>query len=334
MYRALVADGEFVTRQALRAIIDATEGFEAVHVVGNGEKAVDLCCSGAVDIAFLATVMPGLPGMEVAKRIHERVPALPLVLVATTDSAAFAKEALQYNGNGYVIKPISVTAVRNILLAHKAAYAFDSPALAETLRAAIASRDFVRAYAGIPAFAAEALNRAGKKSAARRELLARVAQRLAPARAHLPGGGEPADVLPVFDEQLLAVDNGVALNLFAILDAAFRRNCVVAYPVIAAAFSFIEAHIGDKIGLEDIVHNAAASQTHVSRIFKKFYRCSVMDYLHLRKLHAAKMMFAYSGRNAAETAFALGYSEAGYFSKVFKKFEHMTVQQYRASLRQ
>ena len=59
-----------------------------------------------------------------------------------------------------------------------------------------------------------------------------------------------------------------------------------------------------------------------------------MDYLHLRKIHVAKMRFANAGHSVSEVAFALGYSEAGYFSKVFKKYEHMTVQQYRVLLQE
>lgn len=334
MYRVLVADGEYLTREALRTIIDKVEGFEAAHVVANGEKAVELCCSVPIDIAFLATVMPGVPGLEAAKRIHARVPALPLVLVTAKDSAPFAREALQYNVNGYVTKPVSLAAVQDILLAHKTSHAFDSLALAEALRDVIATRDFVRAYESIPAFAAEILDRAGESGKARRELLERLSQRLLTFPGCFPETGGPGDVLPVFDERRLAVNNGAALNLFEMLDAVFRRNCLADYPVLRAAFTFVDVSISEKIGLEDIVGNAAASQTHVSRIFKRYFNLSVMDYLHLRKIHIAKMRFTYAGHSASEAAFALGYSEAGYFSKVFKKYENMTVQQYKTLLQQ
>ena len=332
MYRVLVADGEFVTREALRAAVNAVEGFAVAHAVGNGEKAVALCCSEPVDIAFLATVMPGLSGLEAARRIHERVPALPLALVTATDSAAFAKEALRCNAGGYVTKPVSFAAVRDILLAHKAAHAFESPALAEEVRDVIEARDFFRAYERIPAFAKDILSRAGESAKERRGLLERLGQRIFVARDALAETGMPGGYFPVFDEQRLAVANGVALNLFEMLDTVFRRNCLADYPVLGDAFLFVDANIAEKIGLEDLVAIAPASQTHVSRIFKRHFNLSVMDYLHLRKVHSAKMRFTYAGHSAAEVAFALGYSEAGYFSKVFKKYEGITVQQYKALL--
>jgi len=329
MYRVLVADGEFVTREALCVMVGKVDGFEVAHTAGDGEKAVELCCSLPLDLAFLATVLPRLSGLEAAKRIHERVPALPLVLVAATDSAAFAKEALHYNRGGYVTKPVSFAAVRDILLAHKARHAFESLPLADALRDVVAARDFARAYESIPAFAQDILSRAGASAKGRRELLERAGGRLA---GLLEEFGKERDPLPLFDERLLVPAGGVALNLFEMLDAVFRRNCVAAYPVLAPAFSFIDTAINEKIGLEEIVASAAASQTHVSRIFKKYFNISVMDYLHLRKLHIAKTLFTYTRQGVAEAAFALGYSEAGYFSKVFKKFEGMTVQQYKASV--
>lgn len=329
MYRVLVADGEFVTREALRVMVGKVEGFEVARVVGQGEKAVELCCSLPLDIAFLATVLPGISGLEAAKRIHERVPALPLVLVTPTDSAAFAKEALRYNRNGYITKPVSFAAVRDILLAHKARHAFESLPLADALGDVVAGRDFSRAYESIPAFARDILSRAGESAKARRELLEHVGRRLACLLDEFEKEREP---LALFDDRMLIPAGGVALNLFEMLDEVFRRNCVAAYPVLGPAFSFINADIKEKIGLEDIVVRTAASQTHVSRIFKKYFNLSVMDYLHLRKLHIAKTLFTYTRQGAAEAAFALGYSEAGYFSKVFKKFEGMTVQQYKASI--
>lgn len=49
----------------------------------------------------------------------------------------------------------------------------------------------------------------------------------------------------------------------------------------------------------------------------------------MRKLHLAKGYFYFTEDSIAEVAFRLGYNESSYFSKVFKKFENMTVKQYK-----
>ena len=53
----------------------------------------------------------------------------------------------------------------------------------------------------------------------------------------------------------------------------------------------------------------------------------------MRKLHLAKGSFYFTEDSIAEVAFRLGYNESSYFSKVFKKFENMTVKQYKKKIR-
>lgn len=332
MFRVLVADGEPLMREALKAIIDGVEGFEPALCVNNGEKAVTACRNDSVDLAFLSLVMPGCSGLEAAKRISAENPYLSLVLITAGGGFDFARETLHCNISGYVTRPVSMTAVRDILIGHKSCRAPIPPGFADGLAQALGARDFLRAYAAIPRAAAEIRSLAGPDAKKRHALLIQVSQRLTVALDRYEGLEEILEPLPVFDPGKLGVEGGVDLGLFHTLDAAFRRNCVRVYPVLGHAFAFVERSITEKIGLEDIVRHCAASQTHVSKIFKKCFGLSVMDYLHLRKLHLAKRLFVFDNESASETAFALGYNEAGYFSKVFKKYEGMTVAQYKALL--
>ncbi len=60
---------------------------------------------------------------------------------------------------------------------------------------------------------------------------------------------------------------------------------------------------------------------------------SVTEYLHLKKMHLAKGYFYFTEDSIAEVAFRLGYNESSYFSKVFKKYEKMTVKEYKKEVR-
>lgn len=332
MFRVLIADGEPLMREALRAAVGRMEGFEAALCVNNGEKAVAACRNDSIDLAFLSLVMPGCSGLEAAKRISAEVPSLPLVLITAGGGFDFARETLHCNISGYVTRPVSMVAVRDILVSHKSRHAFLPPGLAKGLAETLSARDFLRAYAAIPRAAAEIRSLAGLDAEKRHALLVHVSRRLTAALDRYEGLEETLEPLPVFEPGRLGVEGSVDLGLFHTIDAAFRRNCVRAYPVLGHAFAFVERSIREKIGLEDIVRHCAASQTHVSKVFKKYFGLSVMDYLHLRKLHLAKRLFIFDNESSSETAFALGYNEAGYFSKVFKKYEGMTVAQYKALL--
>lgn len=332
MFRVLVADGEPLMREALKVMVNRVEGFEAALCVNNGEKAIAACRNDSIDLAFLSLVMPGCSGLETVKRIRAEAPSLPLVLITAGGGFDFTRETVHCNISGYVTRPVSMVDVRGILTSHKARYAPIPPGFANGLVEALGARDFLRAYAAIPRAAAEIRSLAGPDAEKRHAILVHVSRRLTAALDCYEGLEEIMEPLPVFEPGKLGADGSVDLGLFHAVDAAFRRNCVRAYPVLGHAFAFVERSIREKVGLEDIVRHCAASQTHVSKIFKKYFGLSVMDYLHLRKLHLAKRLFVFDNESASETAFALGYNEAGYFSKVFKKYEGMTVAQYKALL--
>ncbi len=329
MYRVLIADGEPLTRQALSTMIGRVDDFTAAHAVGDGRQAVSICRDEPVDMVFMSTVLPALSGLEAARRIRERDPNIALVLMSTSHAPEHTSEALHLKLAGHIVKPISFHAINNILMTHKEQHAFLSLEQLEGLLQSIAARDFKRACHAIGPVAEEIRARAGGDPRCREELLLHAVRSLRASQASSLCGQEGEALPPPVSVEQLAVDSGVDLHLFQVVDYIFQRNGISGHPVLEQIFTFIDGQIRKKIGLEDIVRYCPASQTHVSRMFKKHFNASVMDYLHMRKLHLAKMHFAFTERSAGEVAFILGYNEAGYFSKVFKKYERMTLQQYK-----
>lgn len=122
------------------------------------------------------------------------------------------------------------------------------------------------------------------------------------------------------------------LWLFKALDYVLWQYGLQRYPFLEKVYLFIESRIQENIGLNDIVEHCAVSQAHLSRIFRKQFKVSVMEYLHLKKLNLAKTYFTFTDHSASEVAFRLGYNESAYFSKVFKKYERDTVRQYKQRL--
>jgi len=113
----------------------------------------------------------------------------------------------------------------------------------------------------------------------------------------------------------------------------FRQNSISRYPLLENIFIYIEKHIKEDITLNGIIENCAISQGYLSRIIREQFQLSVMEYIHMKKMHLAKGYFYFTDESIAEVAFKLGYNESSYFSKVFKKYESMTVKQYRNEIR-
>ena len=137
--------------------------------------------------------------------------------------------------------------------------------------------------------------------------------------------GNISELFPI--NEVLILDRKTSeLWLFRVMDFLFQQNSIGRYPLLENIFIYIEKHIKEDITLNSIIENCAISQGYLSRIFREQFQVSVTEYLHMKKLHLAKGYFYFT--------FRLGYNESSYFSKVFKKFENMTVKQYKNKIRQ
>ena len=91
--RVLTVDDQVVFRRAARDVISATAGFEPVGDVGSGEQAVAAVQRLRPDLVLLDVRMPGIGGIEAARRIRESHPGTVVVLITIEDSDEFAEDA-------------------------------------------------------------------------------------------------------------------------------------------------------------------------------------------------------------------------------------------------
>ena len=164
------------------------------------------------------------------------------------------------------------------------------------------------------------------------KLFTYLGQNLLNTRSMYGDSGNISELFPI-NEVLIPDRKTSELWLFRVMDYLFRQNSIGRYPLLENIFIYIEKHIKEDITLNRIIENCAISQGYLSRIFREQFKVSVTEYLHMRKLHLAKGYFYFTEDSIAEVAFRLGYNESSYFSKVFKKFENMTVKQYKNKIR-
>jgi DNA-binding NarL/FixJ family response regulator len=84
--RVLTVDDQAVFRGIAREVIDATPGFESVGEAASGEDALAAVDRLAPHLVLLDVRMPGLDGIEVARRLHATHPDTLLVLISIEDS--------------------------------------------------------------------------------------------------------------------------------------------------------------------------------------------------------------------------------------------------------
>ena len=85
----------------------------------------------------------------------------------------------------------------------------------------------------------------------------------------------------------------------------------------------------EKITLEELSSRFFISKYHLSREYKKHYGITIGNDLTARRLSHAKSLLRFSDGSIEGIAAACGFSDAGYFIKVFRRSEGMTPLEYR-----
>ncbi|NJN17152.1 MAG: response regulator transcription factor [Oscillochloris sp.] len=100
----LIADDHTMFRQGLREILERKGGFTVVAEVSDGIAAVEAARKHRPDIALLDISMPGLTGIEAARRISQDSPDTRSVVLTMHRDERTVLEALRAGANAYLLK--------------------------------------------------------------------------------------------------------------------------------------------------------------------------------------------------------------------------------------
>ena len=106
MIRILIADDQALVRAGLASLLDAEPDLEVVGTASDGVEAVALARELKPDIACLDIRMPGLDGIEVARRLCG--PGVdsptPVLILTTFDLDDYLFGALEAGASGFLLK--------------------------------------------------------------------------------------------------------------------------------------------------------------------------------------------------------------------------------------
>ena len=131
MTTILLADDHQVLREALLLLLEMQADFQVIAGTGDGLEAVTLMEKHKPDVLIVDMMMPGLSGLEVARRVKRLSPATKVIVLSMHDTESYVVESLQAGVAGYVLKQSSsqelVFAIRQVL----AGNLYLSPSLSE-----------------------------------------------------------------------------------------------------------------------------------------------------------------------------------------------------------
>ena len=107
MLEILVVDDHPLMRAGLQCLLDTTGDLHVVGTAVDGPQALTMAEQLRPDIVLLDVCLPGMDGIEAARRLCELGPAPAVVMLTTTCAAAVVRQAFAAGAAGYLLKDLA-----------------------------------------------------------------------------------------------------------------------------------------------------------------------------------------------------------------------------------
>lgn len=114
--RILLVDDEPLARYACRKLIgEKLSGYEVVGEASTGPEALEAFRTLEPDIILMDIELPEISGLEVSLLILRENPDTQIIIVSAYEHFAYAQKAMNTGVLGYVVKPIQLESLRELL---------------------------------------------------------------------------------------------------------------------------------------------------------------------------------------------------------------------------
>jgi len=129
----VVADDQELFRRGMHTVLATEAGFEVIGEAGSGDEAVARVAELAPDVVLMDVRMPGMSGIEAARRIRQDTPSTRVVMLTSSDEEDDLYGAIRAGANGYLLKDASLDDVSRAVQAVARGESLISPSMASKL---------------------------------------------------------------------------------------------------------------------------------------------------------------------------------------------------------
>lgn len=116
LYKIMLVDDEEEVRESIiRKVSWEKAGFTVVGSAENGQDALEKAEMLEPDVVITDIRMPYMDGLEMARRLRKQYPSMKFIIFSGFDAFEYAKQAIQLNVTEYILKPVNVEELTEIL---------------------------------------------------------------------------------------------------------------------------------------------------------------------------------------------------------------------------
>ncbi|MFA9379734.1 MAG: response regulator [Acetanaerobacterium sp.] len=99
--------------------------------------------------------------------------------------------------------------------------------------------------------------------------------------------------------------------------------------IVRQALSYLDENYAERFTLQDVADHCYVSQWHLSKLLNKHTDKNFYDLLNAIRIRAAKRLLADPSLKIGDICELVGYVDTGHFSRVFKRIEGISANEYR-----
>lgn len=116
MYQVLIVDDEMPALRYMNAIVEKyAPGFAVAQTCVSGEAALSYMKEHPVDLLLTDISMPSMDGISLALKAREMHSGIHIIIVTGYADFEYAKGAIRASVDDYILKPVSVSQMREVL---------------------------------------------------------------------------------------------------------------------------------------------------------------------------------------------------------------------------
>ncbi|MBL0741503.1 response regulator transcription factor [Chryseolinea lacunae] len=133
-YVFLLAEDDLMVREGFKALLEREPNVQRIYEAGSGDEVLDQLAAHRIDIVLLDAKMPGVPSVDVVRRIVKNFPSVKIVVVSGLVGSAIHLNLLRAGIHGFVQKLNGFDEVRKAIAAVNSTDQYYSPQIVQLIQ--------------------------------------------------------------------------------------------------------------------------------------------------------------------------------------------------------